>query len=65
MVLDMVSRSKILDVEGVRQAYEAVDVEIKVGLRKGEKLDEALFGGTEAGYLVRRTGIFPGRVLRR
>ena len=49
MVLDMGQPVKILDVaKAMRQAYERYDVEIKeIGLRKGEKLDETLFGGTE------------------
>ena len=49
MVLDMGQPVKILDVaKAMREAYERYDVEIKeIGLRKGEKLDETLFGGTE------------------
>ena len=49
MVLDMGQPVKILDVaKAMRQAYERYDVEIKeIGLRKGEKLDETLFGDAE------------------
>ena len=66
MVLDMGQPVKILDVaKAMRQAYERYDVEIKeIGLRKGESWMRLSSAVPRSWYLVRRTGIFPGRVPR-